>query len=62
MKMNSLKNLLGNKSAKVLILLDENSVIPVASIDTKKSFFVKGNSNKLILKHLDKKFSLKHGS
>ena len=52
---------LGNKSAKVLTLLDENSVIPVASIDTKKSFFVKGNSNKLTLKHFDKKFSLKHG-
>ena len=52
---------LGRKSSKVLTLLDENSVVPVASIRTKKSFFVKGNGNKLSLKHIDKKFSLKHG-
>ncbi len=52
---------LGSKSAKVLTLLNENSVIPVTSINTKKSFFVKGNGNKLTLKHVDNKFSLKHG-
>ncbi len=52
---------LGQKSAKVLTLLDESSVIPVASTSTKKSFFVRGNINKLTLKHIDNKFSLKHG-
>ena len=52
---------LGNYSSKVLTIFNENSVIPVVSIKSKKSFFVQGHEHKLKLKHIDKKFDLKHG-
>ena len=52
---------LGKHSSKILTIFDENSIIPVISVETKKSFFVKGGENKLSLKHIDKKFKLKHG-
>jgi rod shape-determining protein MreC len=52
---------LGNYSSKVLTIFNENSVIPVVSIKSNKSFFVQGHKRKLKLKHIDKKFDLKHG-
>ncbi len=52
---------LGKNSSKVLTIFNENSVIPVVSLDSKKSFFVQGNERELKLQHIDKKFSLKHG-
>ena len=52
---------LGQNSSKVLTIFDENSVVPVVSVNTKKSFFVQGGNNKLELKHIEKKFGLKHG-
>ena len=52
---------LGSYSSKVLTIFNENSVIPVVSIKSKKSFFVQGHEHKLKLKHIDKKFDLKHG-
>ena len=53
---------LGKYSSKVLSILDEDSVIPVISKKTKKSFFIKGGGEKkLFLKHIDKKFELEHG-
>ena len=53
---------LGKYSSKVLSILDEDSVIPVISKKTKKSFFIKGGgTKKLFLKHIDKKFELEHG-
>ncbi len=52
---------LGQNSSKVLTIFDENSVVPVVSIDTKKSFFLQGANERLVLKHIEKKFDLKHG-
>ena len=53
---------LGKYSSKVLSNLDEDSVIPVISKKTKKSFFVKGGGEKnLFLKHIEKPFELEHG-
>ena len=52
---------LGQKSSKVLTIFDENSVVPVLSINTKKSFFLQGGNKRLMLKHIEKKFDLKHG-
>ena len=52
---------LGKSSSKVLTILNQNSIIPVISIDSKKSFFVQGRKDKLILKHIEKKFDLNHG-
>tara|TARA_Y100000813_G_C24067761_1_gene307193 strand:+ start:61 stop:750 length:690 start_codon:yes stop_codon:yes gene_type:complete len=53
---------LGKYSSKVLSILDEDSVIPVISKKTKKSFFIKGGGeNKLVLKHEEKPFELEHG-
>ena len=53
---------LGKYSSKVLSILDEDSVIPVISKKTKKSFFVKGGGEKkLFLKHKEKPFDLEHG-
>ena len=53
---------LGKYSSKVLSILDEDSVIPVISKKTKKSFFIKGGGEKkLFLKHIDKPFELEHG-
>ena len=52
---------LGKYSSKVLSILDEDSVIPVISKKTKKSFFIKGGEKKLFLKHIDKPFELEHG-
>ena len=52
---------LGQYSSKVLTIFDENSVVPVVSVNTKKSFFVQGGNKRLDLKHIEKKFSLKHG-
>ena len=51
---------LGDFSSKVITLYDQDSVIPVFSMETKQSFFVKGSDNKLLIKHLDGPFSLKH--
>ena len=52
---------LGKNSSKVLTIFDENSVVPVVSINSKKSFFLQGGSKRLELKHIEKKFDLKHG-
>ena len=52
---------LGNSSSKVLTIFNQNSIIPVISIESKKSFFVQGKKDKLTLKHIDKKFDLNHG-
>ena len=52
---------LGQNSSKVLTIFDENSVIPVVSINSKKSFFLQGGKKRLALKHIEKKFDLKHG-
>ena len=51
---------LGDFSSKVISLYDQDSVIPVFSMETKQSFFVKGSDNKLLIKHFDGLFSLKH--
>ena len=52
---------LGKYSSKVLSILDEDSVIPVISKKTKKSFFIQGGEQKLYLKHIEKPFQLEHG-
>ncbi len=53
---------LGKYSSKVLSILDEDSVIPVISKKTKKSFFIKGGGEKkLFLRHIEKPFELEHG-
>ncbi len=52
---------LGSHSSKVLTIFNENSVIPVLSVKSKKSFFVEGGKNKLKLKHIEKMFDLEHG-
>ena len=52
---------LGQNSSKVLTIFDENSVVPVVSVNTKQSFFLQGGNKRLELKHIEKKFSLKHG-
>ena len=49
---------LGEHSSKVLMLLNENSVIPVISKESKKSFFVQGDFNQLKIKHLEDTSSL----
>ena len=51
---------LGDFSSKVISLYDQDSVIPVFSMETKQSFFVKGSDNKLLIKHFDGPFNLKH--
>ena len=51
---------LGEFSSKVITLYDQDSVVPVFSLKTKKSFFVKGANNKLLIKHLDSQFDLEH--
>ena len=51
---------LGKYSSKVLSILDEDSVIPVISKKTKKSFFIKGGEKKLFLKHIERPFELEH--
>ena len=51
----------GKYSSKVLSILDEDSVIPVISKKTKKSFFIKGGEKKLFLKHNEKPFEFEHG-
>ena len=51
---------LGEFSSKVITLYDLDSVVPVFSIETKKSFFVKGANDKLLIKHFDNEFDLKH--
>ncbi len=52
---------LGQNSSKVLTIFDENSVVPVISVNTKKSFFLQGGNKRLELKHIENKFDLKHG-
>ena len=52
---------LGQNSSKVLTIFDENSVVPVVSVNTKQSFFVQGGNKRLELKHIENKFDLKHG-
>ena len=52
---------LGEFSSKVITLFDQDSVVPVFSIETKKSFFVQGSSDsKLLIKHFDDTFELEH--
>ena len=51
---------LGHFSSKVITLYDQDSVVPVVSMKTKKSFFVQGSNEKLFIKHLDNSFSLNH--
>ena len=51
---------LGDFSSKVISLYDQDSVIPVFSMETKQSFFVKGSDSKLLIKHFDGPFNLKH--
>ena len=51
----------GLSSSKVLTIFDENSVIPVISVETNKSFFIQGDEQKLKLKHIERRFDLKHG-
>ncbi len=51
---------LGQFSSKVITLYDQDSVIPVISMKTKKSFFVQGSNRKLFIKHLDDSFDLSH--
>ena len=52
---------LGDYSSKVLSIFDEDSVIPVISLETKVPFFIKGSPNRLNPKHIDQPFGLKHG-
>ena len=52
---------LGQNSSKVLTIFDKNSVVPVVSVNSKKSFFLQGGNKRLELKHIEKKFDLKHG-
>ncbi len=52
---------LGRNSSKVLTIFDENSILPVVSVNSKKSFFLQGGNKRLELKHIEKKFDLKHG-
>ena len=51
---------LGQFSSKVITLYDQDSVIPVVSMKTKKSFFVQGSNKTLFIKHLDNSFDLNH--
>ena len=51
---------LGQFSSKVITLYDQDSVVPVISMRTKKSFFVQGSNETLFIKHLDNSFSLNH--
>ena len=48
----------GKSSSKVMTILDQNSVIPVISGTTKKSFFVQGDISNLRIKHLENPNSL----
>ena len=48
----------GKSSSKVMTILNQNSVIPVISGTTKKSFFVQGNISNLKIKHLEDLSSL----
>jgi len=50
----------GQFSSKVITLYDQDSVVPVVSMKTKKSFFVQGSNETLFIKHLDNSFSLNH--
>ena len=52
---------LGQNASKVLTIFDENSVVPVVSVNTKQSFFLQGGNKRLELKHIENKFDLKHG-
>ena len=52
---------LGSFSSKVMTIFNENSVIPVLSVKSKKSFFVEGSKSKLKPKHIEKMFDLDHG-
>ena len=50
----------GKYSSKVLSIFSEDSVIPVISLQTKISFFVKGSSNTLSLRHIERPFDLNY--
>ena len=52
---------LGSFSSKVMTIFNENSVIPVLSVKSRKSFFVEGSKSKLKLKHIERMFDLEHG-
>ncbi len=51
---------LGELSSKIMTIYDQDSVIPVFSIESKKPFFVKGGGKRLTLKHIEDFFDLKH--
>ena len=51
---------LGELSSKIMTIYDLDSTIPVFSIESKKSFFVKGQEEKLSLKHIEDSFDLNH--
>ena len=51
---------LGKNSSKVLTIFDQDSVIPAFSLESKKSFLLEGDVDKLNLKHLENIFDLKH--
>ena len=50
----------GEYSSKILTIYSSDSVLPGISVDTKQSVFARGDGNKLVLKHLENKFKLKH--
>ena len=50
----------GKYSSKILTIYSSDSVLPGISVDTKQSVFAKGDGDKLVLKHLENKFKLKH--
>jgi len=51
----------GKYSSKILTIYSSDSVLPGISVDTKESVFARGDGDKLVLKHLENKFKLKHG-
>ena len=51
---------LGKNSSKVVTIFDQDSVIPAFSLESKKSFLLEGDVDKLNLKHLENIFDLKH--
>ena len=51
----------GKYSSKILTIYSSDSVLPGISVDTKQSVFARGDGDKLVLKHLENKFKLKHG-
>ena len=50
----------GKYSSKILTIYSSDSVLPGISVDTKQPVFAKGDGDKLVLKHFENKFKLKH--